>query len=149
MKRSRPDPLILPSLAAALAVAACSEVWGPAPCEGNWGDFPPVACAVLSAQAIGLAPGWVVLVVGPRDSGYSSSVAEIGMDGAFHLLAMRYRTLVPGDTATVTLGAFMSADSLTTFVDSLTPARTADVLLRFAPIRHRVDTTYAGALTFR
>ncbi len=62
---------------------------------------------------------------------------------------MRYQWPVPGDTATVTLGAFMSADSIGPGLDSLMPARTASVLLRFAPIGHRVDTTYAGTLTFR
>jgi hypothetical protein len=149
MKRSSPDLLIPLSLALLSAGTACTDLSGPPPCEGTWGDFPPLACAVLSAQAVGLAPGWVVLVVGPRDSGYSSSIAEIGADGAFQLLAMRYREPVPGDTATVTLGAFMSADSLTTSVDSLTPARSSDVLLHFALIGHRVDTTYAGVLTFR
>ena len=130
-----------------LGALACLDTSGPAvPCEGDAGDFPPNACAVLSARAVGVDTNDVLGVVGPHDSGsaaYASSLVHTDAQGNFTLVALQYGA--PADTATVTLGVYGAAD---TVLVGTTPKAQATVTLTFARMGVRVDTTHAGDIVF-
>ena len=152
MKRSRHE--LVPSLLLFSIVAGCSDLSGPTvPCQGDdWGEYPPTACGVLSTDATNVPPGWVVAVIAPGRNEYPtffywSGRPEVGAVGQFQLLVERFGGGTAPDTATLTLGAFASADRLTD-PQWPPPDMAVDVLVQFAPIGSRVDTTYTGALTF-
>jgi len=137
--------LLLAALSPACSILTSSS--SAIPCEGNWGDFPPAQCGVLAARAVGVSPGGAILVMGPRGAGYTSQVSVVRTAGDFTLIALHYSSEAPFDTAaTVTLGAFASADAVT---PDAQPQTTAQVHLRFTRIGSRADTTYAGDIIFQ